>query len=78
MPKRPGDPLAMTGRHKTEAEHNAELEAFQKNLDSQERFFTNLAESDAEESGHTDVANHVTRRAPKRPTLDEQDGDPNE
>lgn len=78
MPETPHNPLHMTKTHKTEAEHNAELEAFQKNLDGQDRFFTNLAESEAFDSGHTEVANTVTRRAPQRPTLDEQDGDTDE
>jgi hypothetical protein len=68
----------MSNKPRTQEEHNAELEAFQRRLDHDDRLFTNIAESDATDSGHTDVANTVTRRAPQRPTLDESDGDTDE
>lgn len=63
---------------KSEADHNAELEAYQRGLDRADNFQDRLDGIEIEASGHTDVADTVTRRVPKRPTLDEQDGDPNE
>lgn len=65
-------------KHKTEAEHNAELEAYQQRLNQFDNFQDRLDGIEVEDSGHTDVAPTITRRIPARPTLSEQDGDPNE
>lgn len=63
---------------KSEADHNKELEAYQRQLDRNDSFEDRLDGIEIESSGHSDVAPTVTRRMPARPTLAEQDGDPNE
>jgi len=63
---------------KSEAEHNREMEAFQRHLDhtdQQDRLFDRAEVID---SGHTLVAPTVTYRALKTPSLDELDQSPDE
>ena len=68
----PQDPI------KTEAQHNREMEAFQKQLDREAARDNNERRADVISSGHTMVADTVTFRALRAPNLDELDGTPDE